>query len=70
MFTNAINNLFLFVSIGLADPPKFAEPIPNVTVALGRDATLSCVVYNLGIYKVSGKFFLPLNNIFHNTSKA
>lgn len=47
----------LFISIGLADPPKFAEPIPNVTVALGRDATLSCVVYNLGIYKVSGKPF-------------
>lgn len=33
--------------------PKFAEPIPNVTVALGRDASLPCVIHNLGTYKVS-----------------
>ncbi|KAI5710545.1 hypothetical protein M8J75_009571 [Diaphorina citri] len=36
----------------LTDEPKFAEPIPNVTVALGRDAALPCVVENLGEYKI------------------
>ena len=30
----------------------FAEPIPNVTVPLGRDVSLPCVVENLGNYKV------------------
>ena len=30
----------------------FAEPIPNVTVALGRDVSLPCVIENLGTYKV------------------
>ncbi|XP_073972764.1 lachesin-like isoform X1 [Rhodnius prolixus] len=37
----------------LTEGPKFAEPIPNVTVALGRDASLPCVVDNLGNYKVA-----------------
>lgn len=36
----------------LTDDPNFAEPIPNVTVSLGRDASLPCVVNNLGTYKV------------------
>ncbi|KOC68243.1 Lachesin [Habropoda laboriosa] len=31
----------------------FAEPIPNVTVPLGRDVSLPCVVENLGNYKVA-----------------
>ncbi|XP_011308373.1 lachesin isoform X2 [Fopius arisanus] len=31
----------------------FAEPIPNVTVAVGRDASLPCVINNLGTYKVA-----------------
>ncbi|KYN29322.1 hypothetical protein ALC57_01239, partial [Trachymyrmex cornetzi] len=35
----------------LSDPPIFAEPIPNVTVALGRDVSLPCVIENLGSYK-------------------
>ncbi|KAG7201153.1 hypothetical protein KM043_003944 [Ampulex compressa] len=35
----------------LTEPPMFAEPIPNVTVALGRDVSLPCVVENLGNYK-------------------
>ncbi|OXU30426.1 hypothetical protein TSAR_001863 [Trichomalopsis sarcophagae] len=30
----------------------FAEPIPNVTVALGRDVSLPCVIENLGTFKV------------------
>lgn len=42
-----------FVFTGLTEQPRFAEPIPNVTVALGRDASLPCVVNNLGTYKVS-----------------
>lgn len=39
----------------MTDDPRFAEPIPNVTVALGRDASLPCVVENLGTYKVGLK---------------
>uniref|UniRef100_A0A1B0CCX4 Putative lachesin n=1 Tax=Lutzomyia longipalpis TaxID=7200 RepID=A0A1B0CCX4_LUTLO len=31
----------------------FAQPIPNVTVAVGRDANLPCVVEHLGTYKVA-----------------
>lgn len=34
--------------------PRFAEPIPNVTVTVGRDALLACVVDNLRGFKVSG----------------
>ncbi|GFQ66686.1 lachesin [Trichonephila clavata] len=33
--------------------PQFADVIPNVTVAAGRDVTLPCVVDNLGDYKVA-----------------
>ncbi|XP_024080915.1 lachesin-like isoform X3 [Cimex lectularius] len=33
--------------------PRFAEPIPNVTVTVGRDALLACVVENLKGYKVA-----------------
>jgi hypothetical protein len=32
--------------------PRFAENIPNVTVTLGKDALLACVVENLRGYKV------------------
>ncbi|ETN62717.1 hypothetical protein AND_005584 [Anopheles darlingi] len=31
--------------------PRFAEPIPNITVTIGRDALLACVVDNLKGYK-------------------
>ncbi|XP_033220905.1 lachesin [Belonocnema kinseyi] len=31
----------------------FAEPIPNVTVPLGRDVSLPCVIENLGTHKVA-----------------
>ncbi|CAO1396859.1 unnamed protein product [Diamesa tonsa] len=37
----------------MMDEPKFAQPIPNVTVAVGRDANLPCVVEHLGSYKVA-----------------
>ncbi|XP_028174575.1 lachesin-like isoform X2 [Ostrinia furnacalis] len=33
--------------------PRFAEPIPNVTVTIGRDALLACVVENLRGFKVA-----------------
>lgn len=36
-----------------ANFPRFAEPIPNITVTIGRDALLACVVDNLKGYKVS-----------------
>lgn len=38
----------------MMNEPRFAQPIPNVTVAVGRDANLPCVVEHLGGYKVSG----------------
>ncbi|XP_037906810.1 lachesin [Hermetia illucens] len=37
----------------MMDEPRFAQPIPNVTVAVGRDANLPCVVEHLGSYKVA-----------------
>ncbi|XP_022248698.1 lachesin-like isoform X1 [Limulus polyphemus] len=33
--------------------PEFTEPIPNVTVAIGHDAAIPCVVENLGFYRVA-----------------
>lgn len=44
--------MYFFLFSAMTDDPRFAEPIPNVTVALGRDASLPCVVENLGTYKV------------------
>jgi hypothetical protein len=38
----------------LAFEPDFVFPLENVTVAQGRDATFTCVVNNLGGYRVSG----------------
>lgn len=49
----ALNWFCLFSLSAMTDDPRFAEPIPNVTVALGRDASLPCVVENLGKYKVN-----------------
>lgn len=37
---------------GGAFPPEFAAPISNLTVALGRDATFTCLVKHLGGYRV------------------
>lgn len=33
--------------------PTFAKQVENATVPVGREAALSCVIYNLGNYKVS-----------------
>ncbi|XP_050719643.1 lachesin-like [Eriocheir sinensis] len=39
--------------VGTSEPePEFGDVIKNVTVALGREAVLSCIVDNLGDYKV------------------
>lgn len=43
--------------------PRFAEPIPNVTVSIGRDALLACVVDNLRGFKVRK----PKHYVFVNT---
>ena len=32
--------------------PEFVEDLNNVTVAVGRDATMACMVKNLNDYKV------------------
>ncbi len=39
--------------------PTFAKEIENATVPVGREATLSCVIYNLGNFKV--KYTYPLH---------
>ncbi|XP_059474409.1 opioid-binding protein/cell adhesion molecule homolog isoform X3 [Neocloeon triangulifer] len=41
------------VAAHVGDMPKFAEAIPNVTVTVGREATLTCVVDDLSSYKVA-----------------
>ncbi|CAG9796683.1 unnamed protein product [Diatraea saccharalis] len=38
--------------VGEAFQPEFAEPITNLTVPVGRDATFQCLVQNLGGYRV------------------
>lgn len=45
--------------------PAFASPISSLTVAKGRDATLKCVVDNLGDYRVieSIMFITKFNNV-------
>uniref|UniRef100_A0A182YHD0 Ig-like domain-containing protein n=1 Tax=Anopheles stephensi TaxID=30069 RepID=A0A182YHD0_ANOST len=37
----------------IADLPKFGEPIQNLTVPVGREAVLTCVINNLQTYKVA-----------------
>lgn len=46
---------FLFICFtALGFEPDFLYPLENVTIAQGRDATFTCVVNNLGGYRVSG----------------
>lgn len=40
-----------------SEVPTFAKEIENATVPVGREATLSCVIYNLGNFKVSSMQF-------------
>ncbi|KAK8385617.1 hypothetical protein O3P69_016413 [Scylla paramamosain] len=58
---------------GAKDEPRFGESIQNVTVAAGREARLSCIVDNLGTYrvgwlKVDSQTILTLQNrvVTHN----
>ncbi|KAJ4433221.1 hypothetical protein ANN_15479 [Periplaneta americana] len=44
--------------------PRFAEPIPNVTVSVGRDALLACVVDNLRGYKKTFSVGVRYGSIF------
>ncbi|XP_041975562.1 lachesin-like [Aricia agestis] len=37
---------------GGVEVPEFGEPIANLTVPIGRDATFKCIVVNLGNYRV------------------
>lgn len=49
---------FFFVVPGSAAgafEPDFVIPLENVTIPQGRDATFTCVVNNLGGYRVSGE---------------
>ncbi|XP_069672621.1 lachesin-like isoform X1 [Periplaneta americana] len=39
-------------NVGVAYQPEFAEPITNLTVPVGRDATFQCMVLHLGGYRV------------------
>ena len=32
--------------------PEFADDISNITVSMGKEAVLQCIVYQLGSYKV------------------
>ena len=51
----------------MMDEPRFAQPIPNVTVAVGRDANLPCVVEHLGSYKVGVNSIMLL--LIHDDTK-
>ena len=46
-------NFFFSAPAVVANEPSFVEQIQNVTVTAGRDVKLTCVVENLGTYKVS-----------------
>lgn len=43
-------------SLFVSDFPKFSEPISNVTASVGREATMICVVDDIGGYKVRRKY--------------
>ncbi|XP_055388080.1 limbic system-associated membrane protein [Condylostylus longicornis] len=53
-FSILCNNNFIRISSAeIAADPKFSEPIANVTVAVGREAVLTCLVQDLGSFKVA-----------------
>lgn len=67
MYDNVYYNLLIFFS----DMPKFAEPITNVTVPVGREATIVCIVDDLGSYKVKRKLpTLVINNYIYLAEKC
>jgi hypothetical protein len=56
---NFFCNPLPFFPAASAFEPDFVFPLENVTVAQGRDATFTCVVNNLGGYRVSGETGSP-----------
>jgi hypothetical protein len=48
-FICIITDDYLF---GDEETPEFADKIPNITVPIGRDSKLPCIVNNLGSYRV------------------
>lgn len=49
----AIRTLYNFCFRPHAADPKFSGPINNVTVPVGRDALLTCIVHDLASFKVA-----------------
>lgn len=50
--------IFIFSGILFLETPKFGNLMKNITVTVGRDAVLTCVVENLSIFKVISKLIL------------
>lgn len=42
-----------FSTEALTFQPEFQEPIVNISVAIGRDATFTCYVRHIGGYRVN-----------------
>lgn len=49
--------LYNLLTLLFTDLPKFGERLQNITVPVGRDAVLICVVDNLQTYKVNLFYF-------------
>jgi len=63
-YNNLLINFF-------SEMPKFAEPITNVTAPVGREATIVCIVDDLGSYKVKCKlYYLVINNYIYLVEKC
>lgn len=45
--------VIIFSEILFSDTPKFSDRMDNLTVTVGRDAILECVVESLSTYKAS-----------------
>jgi len=45
--------IVLISEILFSDTPKFSDRMDNLTVTVGRDAILECVVESLSTYKAS-----------------
>ncbi|KAG5673727.1 hypothetical protein PVAND_003747 [Polypedilum vanderplanki] len=52
IFTNNFVNVNSEMQVSVEREPSFTAPIENISVALGREALLSCYVTNLGDFKV------------------
>lgn len=52
------------INVNADKEPEFKAPIENITVPLGREAVLKCLVTDLGNYKVIFFFRLMFNSVF------